>query len=228
MTQQKRRPKATRSDGEQTRTAILDAAEVLFANNGINATSLRGIMEEAKVSVSLIHYHFGKREDLVRAVILRRIPQFEEERLSMLRRAQAATGDTKLRLLLEAYFLPTILSGTTNSTGMRTYVRFLTQLDLLGEAWADELIAEFFSDFQTRFLHEVGACFPELSETELYWRLHLLLCVGMYTAGGSGRVRKFSGNLVNPNDPKGFIDNLMPSLIAAIRPHRHDGDGPAK
>lgn len=52
---------------EQTRAAILDAARGLFAQRGLDGTSVRDIAEAASVTKSLIHHHFGSKEALYEA-----------------------------------------------------------------------------------------------------------------------------------------------------------------
>ncbi len=55
-------------DPESTRTAIVDAAERLFAAHGFAATSMRDISATSGVSHPLIHHHFGSKESLYAAV----------------------------------------------------------------------------------------------------------------------------------------------------------------
>src|SRR5262245_8402084 len=55
-------------DAEQTRAAVIDAAERLFADRGFAATSMRDISAASGVSHPLIHHHFGSKEDLYAAV----------------------------------------------------------------------------------------------------------------------------------------------------------------
>ena len=56
-----------------TKDRILDAAERLFASDGIEATSLRAITTEAGVNLAAVNYHFQSKEALVQAVIARRV-----------------------------------------------------------------------------------------------------------------------------------------------------------
>lgn len=102
-------------DPEGTRTAVLDAAERLFAERGFAATSMRDISEGSGVSHPLIHHHFGSKEQLYTAVkrrlmdgYARRFPRAAEAgnrpvsiRAEM-RRMMAFLGDnpTLLRLCL--------------------------------------------------------------------------------------------------------------------------------
>src|SRR5690554_1586791 len=55
-----------------TRGRLLDAAEHLFAERGIDLVTLKEIAQEAGGNVGQIVYHFGQKEELVRDVILRR------------------------------------------------------------------------------------------------------------------------------------------------------------
>ncbi|MFD6673965.1 TetR/AcrR family transcriptional regulator [Rhodococcus zopfii] len=58
--------------GDQVRQALLDSAEELFVTFGVDAVSNRRIAEHAGNSNhSAVSYHFGSREDLVRATLLR-------------------------------------------------------------------------------------------------------------------------------------------------------------
>lgn len=57
---------------DRARDALLDAAEELFARNGIDAVSNRRIVEHAgAANHSAIAYHFGGREGLLRALVER-------------------------------------------------------------------------------------------------------------------------------------------------------------
>lgn len=51
---------------EQTRTAIVDAALVLFRENGYENTTMRAIAQKAGVATSNAYYYFGSKEALVR------------------------------------------------------------------------------------------------------------------------------------------------------------------
>src|SRR5574337_324917 len=65
------------------REAIMDAAERLFAERGIDAVSLRTINVEAGYSVAALHYHFATRDGLIRALLDRAQPPMLERRAQM-------------------------------------------------------------------------------------------------------------------------------------------------
>ena len=76
-----------------TKLTILDTAERLFADHGFGATSLRNIISEAEVNLAAVHYHFGSKEALIKAVLERRIIPLNLERLRLLDLAEADGAD---------------------------------------------------------------------------------------------------------------------------------------
>ncbi|MFT3762106.1 MAG: TetR/AcrR family transcriptional regulator [Pseudoxanthomonas sp.] len=66
----KPRPRGLRSDGEATRTRILEAAGELFAAHGFAETTGKAIASRADVDLASINYHFGSRDGLYQAVLV--------------------------------------------------------------------------------------------------------------------------------------------------------------
>src|SRR4029078_8638571 len=62
--------------GEDTRLQILDAARAKLAEHGAAGTTTRSIAARGGVRLSLVHYHFGGKQQLLAAVLDR-----ENERL---------------------------------------------------------------------------------------------------------------------------------------------------
>ena len=54
---------------DQTRSAILAAAERLYADRGFGDVTLRDIVAEANVNLAAVNYHFGSKDDIVEAVV---------------------------------------------------------------------------------------------------------------------------------------------------------------
>ena len=57
--------------GEQTRTAIVEAALRLFAENGYEATTMRAIATQAGVATGNAYYYYASKEELVREYFAR-------------------------------------------------------------------------------------------------------------------------------------------------------------
>ncbi|MFI6226949.1 TetR family transcriptional regulator [Micromonospora echinospora] len=81
---------------EPARTALLDAAERLFAVSGIAQVSDRKVAEAAGNSNhSAVRYYFGGREGLLRALIVRHASALEEPRRALFDRSDSVLGDVR-------------------------------------------------------------------------------------------------------------------------------------
>lgn len=60
--------KRTQEEAEQTRQALLEAAEQVFGRQGFAATRLSDIAEAANVTRGAIYHHFGNKQDLINAL----------------------------------------------------------------------------------------------------------------------------------------------------------------
>ena len=109
-----------------TALQLLLAAERLFAEHGLAGISLRQISIEAGSSNnSAIQYHFGSKDDLLRAIFAYRLGDLMQRRALL--RARANPDD--LRAQLEAHVLPLIeLAESPDSS----YVSFIEQLQRAG------------------------------------------------------------------------------------------------
>src|SRR5271157_2146572 len=89
----------------QTRERILDAAERLFAEHGLEGVSTRDITALAEANVGAISYYFGSKEGLVFAVFDRRLTPITKERLAALDGEERAAGKAgpKAEAVLRAY-----------------------------------------------------------------------------------------------------------------------------
>src|SRR5919198_5302367 len=74
-----------RARGDDTKEQILDAARDALADDGYARTTTRSIADRAGVPLSLVHYHFGGKQQLLAAVLAR-----ENERLLERQRAMFA------------------------------------------------------------------------------------------------------------------------------------------
>jgi len=63
--------------GEQTRTAILQAAHDLFIKQGYHGTSMRQIARDAKIALGGLYNHFSSKEQVFEAVFLAFHPYHE-------------------------------------------------------------------------------------------------------------------------------------------------------
>ena len=70
-----------RDSKRDTKQRLLDAAELLFATHGFEGTSMRAITQAADTSLSAANYHFGSKQALIEAALVRRIEPLNRRRL---------------------------------------------------------------------------------------------------------------------------------------------------
>jgi AcrR family transcriptional regulator len=97
----------TRPSSLDTRIAIIEAAERLFADQGVEAVSMRTISEEAgQRNSSSVQYHFDDRMGLLRAIFEYREGQLDAARALLLTAAREHGHLSDVRWLLRVMFYP--------------------------------------------------------------------------------------------------------------------------
>ena len=77
---------------DHTRTAILSAAERLYAARGFADVTMRDIVAAAGVNLAAVNYHFGSKDELIAELFVTRSLATNRERLNELKAAEAAGG----------------------------------------------------------------------------------------------------------------------------------------
>jgi len=145
--------------GLDTRARLLKAALRLFAEKGYAQTSTREICLAAGVNAASIHYYFGDKAGLYRAVYLAPIQQ-----LMVAARAIAAAGDpfeATMRRTYEAFLAPLKESDTRAMQILKLHFR--EQADPTGLS-GDEVVAVGRSHFEAlvaMLVRELGLRAPD-------------------------------------------------------------------
>src|SRR4051812_29043934 len=83
--QDESRTRRSHAGGDATRARLLEAAEWLMAERGVNGVTLSEIHTKAGQSnASAITYHFGSKDGLLRALVLDRQTRIDAERARMI------------------------------------------------------------------------------------------------------------------------------------------------
>jgi len=160
--------KANSAPGKSTaREAILDTAERLFAEQGIEAVSLRAINTEAGYSVAALHYHFGTRERLIDELIERRQDPILERRQALLE-ALAQEEKPDIHRITEALVLPMAeLIFHNPDRGLRTIKFFFqTYMDQANHQRVRRVIEESYRIFDRLLVRAL----PHLDKALLHQR----------------------------------------------------------
>lgn len=112
--------------GHATRERLIEAAERLFAEQGVNVVSLREIVRESGArNVTALQYHFGDRKGLLRAVLERHHRDVEIARNALLD-SYEADGGHDVRALAGILVRP--LAAKLSDPAGRAYLRILAEL----------------------------------------------------------------------------------------------------
>lgn len=179
------------------RARIRDAAVRLFADRGIDATTVRDIAREAGVSAGLLRHHFGSKEDLRDACDRYALDQ-------LIRIKERAVLDGELSnpafmpamhptvVLLMRYLTRSMVSGSPAAAAL-----FDRMVDL-GEAWIDKHYPDQFRDPRG-----IAAVITAMQSGVLVMHDHLSRALGAdvmsptgYARMGKATIELYSGALI--------------------------------
>jgi len=81
---------------------IMNHAIALFADRGVEGTSIRELAQEANVNVAMINYYFGSKDKLVEAIIEDKMTYMKDKIEEMLSN-NSLTEIQKLDIIIEGY-----------------------------------------------------------------------------------------------------------------------------
>ena len=107
--------------GDLTRDKLKKAAEILFAERGFNAVSIRDIIDAAgQKNTGSLHYYFRTKEALARELVKDGVRRIDQDRNQRLDRIEADGGPQSIREIIELLAYPYFVDGS--------YMRFLSRL----------------------------------------------------------------------------------------------------
>lgn len=201
-----------------TKEHILDAAEDLIAERGIDAVSLRAITRRAKVNLAAVHYHFGSKDALVAKVFERRVVPMNKRRLALLDELERTSGDGALPLegVLRSLMEPPIRLYQEHGRG-RIFMRMCARIYAEPAPYLEKVFDELFRDLVARFIAAFQRALPEVPEAERAWRIHFSVGTLIHTMMESERLKRFSGGLCDPSDTEAVIDQIVRFCAAGMR-----------
>jgi AcrR family transcriptional regulator len=194
-----------------TKEQIVLAAERLFGERGLDGVSLRQIGAAAgSAHNSAVQYHFGTKDELVRAIFDYRLPGIDARR--DLRVAERRPSD--LRSWLECALLPILEQGEQAGSH---YLSFVAMLQHDGRADIfDRLPAESQAS-QERVFQKLITCLADVPEPVRTHRLTRALAFTVYVGADRERARD-NGNVLLPYavHATDLVDGLAAFVTAPI------------
>jgi AcrR family transcriptional regulator len=200
-----------------TKTKILDAAEVLFADKGFNGTSLREITGQAEVNLAAVNYHFGSKKELIKAVMSRYMNELSPRLESSLNTLCIEEVQPTLIDVFSAFLKPLLHLNSFKDNGTSIF------LQLLGRGYTDSqgflrwFLTTQYPGVITSFTQAVHKAYPELSAEEMFWRLHFTMGTIVFTMSSSDALIDIAQNDFDRHvDIAGVIKQVIPYVAAGV------------
>src|SRR5215475_13841826 len=194
---------------DQTRTAILAAAERLYADRGFGDVTLRDIVAEANVNLAAVNYHFGSKDELIAELFVTRSLALNRERLRELRAAEERGGGrAKVADILHALVGPSLRGCIGPERDRSTAARFMIRASIESVP-PIRRIRNREIDHLRKFVIALRRALPDRSEAELYWGLHFALAMAQQTVRDSERLTKLSEGKCDLDDVEGVIARVV-------------------
>lgn len=196
---------------------LLDSAEQLFATRHYETVTLREIAEATQASVGQIVYHFGQKDELIRAVILRRAGVLTEERLQLLDGYEKLIGlqNVEVEPLVRAYLDPYFQRLMGDDSGWRHYAQFIGR-----NVWDEKIspvLSEAYNRSAKRYIAALRRARPVLTEADSLRAFQFLVATIYGATTNDSRINSLSSNSDNlANDVQGHLNALVPFVTGGI------------
>jgi AcrR family transcriptional regulator len=211
-----------------TRTAILAAAERLYAERGFGDVTLRDIVAEANVNLAAVNYHFGSKDELIAELFVTRSLALNRERLAELKAAEEAGGGrAPIDAVLRALVGPTLRGCLGPDNQRSTAARFMIRVSIESVP-PIRRIRNREIDHLRKFVAAMRRSLPGQGDVELYWGLHFALAMAQQTVRDSERLTKLSEGKCDVDDVEGIIARVVDVAVMGLSGSEARSKAPAK
>ena len=201
---------------DQTRSAILAAAERLYADRGFGDVTLRDIVAAAGVNLAAVNYHFGSKDELIAELFVTRSIATNRERLNELKRAEETGGGrADIAAILRALVGPTLRGCLGPDRERSTAARFMIRASIESVP-PIRRIKNREIDHLRKFAAAMRRSLPDRGAVDLYWGLHFALAMAHQTIRDSERLAKLSEGLCDLDDVAGIIERIVAVSVMAL------------
>jgi AcrR family transcriptional regulator len=172
-----------RVDVDSVKVKLIRAGEALFAEKGIEATSLREIAASAdQRNNNAVKYHFGSKMGLLRAIFDYRVALMHPERQAMLECLGEEGRMDSLPDLLRVLFLPQLklIDAAGNSSHAKVMIQYVTRYRTRGIEHAGD-VEQAHTKAIRQTVRLIAECIPHVPALLVRERIELcnLMCQGM-------------------------------------------------
>ncbi len=212
---------------DQTKNAILTAAETLWAERSFGEVTMRDIVAAAGVNLAAVNYHFGSKDELLADLFVSRTTVLNRERFAELKAAEeAGGGKASVDAILRALVGPPLRWCLSPDRQRSAAARFLTRASVETVPPIKKIVDREFRHLQ-RFAVALRNALPEREEVDIYWGLHFALAMIRQTVTDNERLRKLSGGLCDTSDTDDIIRRIVAVTTDALVGYGADTQRPS-
>ncbi|VIO71426.1 hypothetical protein CI1B_36100 [Bradyrhizobium ivorense] len=213
---------------DQTRSAILAAAERLYADRGFGDVTLRDIVAEANVNLAAVNYHFGSKDELIAELFVTRSIQTNRERLNELKAAEERGGGrATIEDIIRALVGPPLRGCLGPDREGSTAARFMIRASIESVP-PIRRIKNREVDHLRKFAAAMRRAMPGRDDTELYWGLHFALAMAHHTIREKERLLRLSEGKCDLDDVRAIIDRVVSVTVMALTAGEVPASKPAR
>jgi AcrR family transcriptional regulator len=198
-----------------TKEQIISVAKRLFAERGFAGTTLRNVIGEADVNLAAVHYHFGSKEELFRAVVEQFARPIVEQELALLKQLQAGERVPSVEEILTAVLKPCLEFLAQDKEFLLVHTQFM------GRCWAEpeplkSIVEGEFAASMEAFLDVLQRALPEQSRSQIAWKFDLVIAALVRVQSEAGQPLA----LLQSTDPEAIqvaIEQLVKFLSTGMR-----------
>lgn len=203
-----------------TKERLIQVAERLYAEHGVEGVSLRQISARAGASNnSAVQYHFGTREGLIDAIFEYRLPDIHERRRLLI--AQVRPQD--LRSWVECFVRPALEQGEREDSH---YLGFVAQMQQHADQGLVDRLPEQYRASTREHLQQITGQMGEVPEPLRTHRVGQALGFSVHSAADREWARA-AGHPILPFDihVADLLDGLVGFLTAPVSPAARQAAG---
>lgn len=200
----------------QRREALLDAAEVVFAEHGYLGASLREIADVAGANIGLINYYFRNKESLCSAVLERRRSTFIFTIIESLEKARAQ-GPVSTQAIIRAYIEPIVKLHEGPDAGWRNYVRLTARFMLATDQRDIKRAMAALEPSAQYFMATLRSLTPDLPDEHFYTAMYVVEATLTYMLQDPTLLDRRTAGIHSVHKLTVFLDDLIPVLSEAFR-----------
>ena len=194
---------------------ILNAAERIFTEQGLEAVSLRAVTAEAGVNIAAVNYYFGSKAALLQAMTQRYFAPVNVEQIHRLEALETSTQKLSVEAILLAYVTPLFAMFDAERGREWMQAKILAYRAEPSPHINDQTESEGDAEVTSRYYEVLRRVIPHVPANELWWRFERTR--NLLMANQSRRLMTSSPNAFSESAKRDERAWLITFLVGALQ-----------